>query len=216
MGRLVNQDRREAARHERGLQKAALREAARRAFLNEPYASITLSGLAARANVPDGTASMLLGTREELFFELFADTVAAWLSAFATAVEAVDRPLDAEAMARLLASTVAADEGLPRFVAVLPAAVESAGADPAPLWRIATRLREHVERFQQLVAEHGDDGVAARARTVPFYLLALLGGLVPVSRPIAGMATALADLDLSQFGVDLETELAQLLAAVLR
>jgi len=216
MGRLVNQDRREAARKEREQHRSALSAAARQAFLTQPYASITLTGLAARAGVPEGTASMLLGTREELFYELFAETVIAWVPRFAAAVEAADRPLGVDAMAVVISTSVAADEALPRFAALLPFAVENAGADPAPLWRVATRLREPADTFQRLVADAGDERVAAGARTLPFYLLTLLAGLVPAARPVAGMATALADLDLSQYAVDLETELARLLAAVLR
>lgn len=212
----MNQDRRETARREREQQKAALRAAARQAFLGEAFASVTLTGLAARAGVPEGTASMLLGTREELFFELLAEDVAGWVDGLVEAVGTRPRPLDVNTVAHLLAGSLAASSTLPRMAALLPAAVEGTGSDPAPVWRVATRLRDQVARVQRLVAEAGDERVASRAGVLPFYLVTLLTGLAPLARPVAGMATVLADLDLSQYAVDLETELASLLAAVLR
>jgi AcrR family transcriptional regulator len=215
MGKLIDREKRERARKTRDARRRAVLDAAAGVFAAYPLAKVSLDLVGERAGAMKGSAALFFPGREELLLELVAERVRAWSTALVAELESSQDELGVDDVARLLARSVAADELLPRLVGLLPTAVESV-SDQSSLWRLTTAVREDLDAVRRAVARRCPALPRGAGMPLLVHLFVLIGGLAPLACPTAGMATALAGPDLAHLNLDLETELAALLAAALR
>jgi AcrR family transcriptional regulator len=215
MGTLIDRDKRDRARATRATRRRAVLDAAGEVFAAYPLAKVSLELVGERAGAMKGSAALLFPGREELLLELAAEHLRIWAAAVVAELESSRHELDVGGLARLLAHSVAGDELLPRLVALLPVAVESV-SDPAAVWRLTTAASEDLDAVQRAALQRCPALPAGAGTPLLVHLFVLVVGLAPLARPAAGMAAALAGPDLAHFNLDLEAELATLLAASMR
>ncbi len=214
MAPLIKRERREAARRALADRRTAVLAAAARAFASHPYGETSLAGIGREASVPEGTAELLFQTREQLFLEVLAEAVGSCCRDLAAEL-AGEGTLPPEALAPLLARVLARHPLLTRLLSQLPAAVESV-RDTSALWHAQNRIRDGLQQVQGELARCCPSLGPGRTRMLPLWALVLTCGLEPLAHAAGGMAAALVDPHLRDYAVDFETELAAMLAALLR
>lgn len=214
MAPLIDRQRRETARRALGERREALLAAARQMFAARPYGEVTLPAVGRQAGVPDGTAELLFASREQLFLEVLAEAVNAWCEDALAELHQHASLVPAE-LAALLARTLARHPLLTRQLAQLAAAIESV-TDSTLMWQAQNRVRDGLAALRHEIRGRCPALGAARLKVLPLWLFVLASGLEPLAHAEGGMATALVDPDLRDFAVDFETEMAAMLAALLR
>jgi hypothetical protein len=160
-------------------------------------------------------AALFFPDREALLLELASERLRAWAASVAGELGGADSDLDLDELAGVLARSVANDDLLPRLVALLPTAVESV-SDTSGVWRLTTAVGDELDTVRQAAERRCAALPKGGGMPLLVHLFVLVAGLAPLTRPVAGMAAALAGPDLAHLNLDLETELAALLAASMR
>jgi AcrR family transcriptional regulator len=178
------------------------------------FDGFTMSGVARRARLAKGTLYLYFPTKEALLLELLEHRLDRWLSELASRFEAEGAPRDADGAARLIASTLLADEELVRLLMILGAILEHNVPEQ--------RIRDFKTWLHRRVLETG----AVLDRCLPFleawtgvrlllHLQALVSGLGQLARPAPAVARVLAAPGFEAFRLDFEAELRLALAALM-
>jgi len=178
------------------------------------FDGFTMSAVARRARLAKGTLYLYFPTKEALLLELLEDRLDDWLSELASRLEGRGAPRDPDATARLIASTLLADEGLVRLLMILGAILEHNVPEP--------RIRDFKTWLHGRLSETG----AVLERCLPFleswggmklllHLQALVSGLGQLTRPAPAVARVLAAPEFEAFRLDFETELRLAVAALM-
>lgn len=124
MGKLINRQRRDQARHQREERKTRIREAAADAFLRFPFAEVTLELVGRLAKVKQGLPSLYFGSKEELLLQLISRELKHWLAEVEqTDDQPNDRYTHSTLIARLVDSLVS-NPATTRLFSLIPIALE--------------------------------------------------------------------------------------------
>jgi len=178
------------------------------------FDGFTMSAVARRARLAKGTLYLYFPTKEALLLEVLEDRLERWLSELEARLEDGGPPRDPDRAARLIVSTLIADEALLRLLVILGTILEHNVPEP--------RIREFKIWLRDRLAHAG----AVLERRLPFlkswggvrlllHLQALVSGLEPLARPAPAVARVLAAPDLEAFRLDFETELRLALSALM-
>jgi AcrR family transcriptional regulator len=189
--------------------------AAVRLWAGSTFDGFTMSAVARRARLAKGTLYLYFPTKEALLLELLEDRLERWLSELESRLEGGGSPRDPDGAARLIASTLLADEELVRLLMILGTILEHNVPEQ--------RIREFKSWLHERLAHTG----TVLERHLPFlasrggvklllHLQALVSGLGQLARPAPVVARVLAAPEFEPFRLDFETELRLALAALMR
>lgn len=197
------------------LRRHAILGAALRLWAGSTFDGFTMSAVARRARLAKGTLYLYFPTKEALLLQLLEDRLERWLSDLESRLEGRGAPPDPDGAARLIASTLLADDELVRLLMILGAILEHNVPEQ--------RIRE----FKSWLHERLAHTASVLERRLPFleglggvklllYLQALVSGLGQLARPAPAVARVLAAPEFEPFRLDFETELRLALAALMR
>lgn len=195
-------------RRRRDLLTAALRLLER-----QPYETITMSAVAAAADVAKGTTYLYFPTREALFLALLAEHYAAWFDALDTCLR--EGPASAEAWAAWVAAELSGRPMFLRLAALLHVVLEA----NVPVAEAVAFKRSLAGRLAASGA-----GLEAALELPPgcgvrllLWLQAVVPGLAQMAAPAPELHQALrGDAMLAGLLIDFPNELRALLGALIR
>jgi AcrR family transcriptional regulator len=198
----------------KSLRRQAILDAAARVWAASTFDAFTMADVARRARLAKGTLYLYFPTKEALLLELLEDRLGRWLEELESRLDRGEVPRDPDGAARLIASTLLANEELVCLLMILGAILEHNVPEP--------RIREFKIWLHGRLARAG----AALERRLPFlrrwggvklllHLQALVSGLGQLARPAPAVARVLAAPELEAFRLDFETELRDALAALM-
>ncbi len=193
-------------RRRRDLLAAALRLLER-----QPYETLTMSAVAATADVAKGTTYLYFPTREALFLALLAEHYETWLDALDARLR--DTLSGAEAWAGWVAAELARRPMFLRLAALLHVVLEA----NVPVADVLAFKRGLLERVVATGAtlDRGLGLAAGQGARLLLWLQAVVPGLAQMAAPPPALHQALlADEALAGFLVDFSTELRALLVAL--
>lgn len=196
------------------LRRQAILDAALRVWAGSTFDGFWMSAVARRARLAKGTLYLYFPTKEALLLEVLRERLEGWLLALEAGLDGRGAPRGPDGTARLVVSTLLADEALVRLLMILGAILEH--NVPEPL------LREFKRWLHGRLATTG----AVLERRLPFlegwggvrlllHLQALVSGLGQLARPAPAVARVLAAPELAAFRLDFEAELGLALAALM-
>ena len=189
-------------------------EAALRVFDERPYAEIKMAEVARAAGLAKGTPYLYFASKEELFLELVIAELNNWFSD--VGMRLGERGNDPDAIAGLIASSLASRPRVARFLSLLHSVLEH---------NIDTEAALRFKRHATALIEVGSAALEAqlptmtreRGRSFLLHLHALVVGLAQMTSPAPAVARAIEENDdLAIFRLDFEAELAKTAAALLR
>ena len=215
MGKLIDSKKRERAKQQRAVRKKRIREEARSTFVRMPYVEVTLDAIGHAAGVERGIASMYFRTKEELFLLMLRDELAGWYEEIEKSLDDVNGALGREALADLLARSVAERPNMSRYLSLLPVVLEQ-NIEVMEVFRFQRWRRDRmaeagrsVERSTRFV----EPGQGSRL----LYLVQLVAaGLEPAANPKGAAAFERGDPEFKGFWIDLETELKAIVLSLLK
>ena len=192
---------------DKGLRRSHILSVALELWRETDYASVTMSGVAARADLAKGTLYLYFQTKEELFLALLGDLLGHWFES----VQAQLERATATNLAELLTRSLESSEDMVRLLSILSTVLES-NASQAAVLEFKTRLAlqsalvgEALERILGL-----EPGGGTRLLLL---FNALTIGLYQMSRPVAGVSDA---PHLKNLSVNFALELRSALEALIR
>jgi AcrR family transcriptional regulator len=195
--------------------RQAILAAAADLFAEQDYEAVSMGAIAQRAGSAKGNLYRYFSSKEELFLQLYLDSVGEASAALEDELAALRGADDPAAVARAMAAVLAAR---PRFLALL-AIVSSILERNLPTETLAGFKESLLPVFGRLVAElqatlPGIDAASA----VRFYhtLHALTAGLWPMANPAPDLEAILQRPHLRTFQVAFEPTLATALEHLLR
>lgn len=195
--------------------RGILLDAARRLFAAAEYADVTMSGIAAAADLSKGTTFLYFPTKEALFLELLTRELEDWLSHLETRLAALEPARASRAVAPLVVETLTARPLLLKLLPLLHVTLERNIADDAlAQWkkRLLALMTPSAALLESRLGLPPDGGIRFLLRAH-----ALVVGLSQVAYPAPRVAAVLAgDPELAGFLVDFAAELEAMLAALLR
>lgn len=195
--------------------RRALLCAAAEAFDERPYAGITVADIARRANLAKGTVYLYFATKEELFLQLALEQVIEWLAELEVALADDAAQLGAEALAELLARSLAGRVRLARLLALQYAVLEHNVAPAVALaWRrgvLAPTMATAASLERRYPALRPGEGLAFL-----LHLHAAAVGLHQMSHPAPELAAALTCPTVRGLQLDFAAALQAHAAALLR
>lgn len=189
--------------------------AARRLLAAEGLAGVGLSAIARAAGVAKSNVYRYFGSREEILLALLGDDLGAWLVTFEREVAPLAGSGDPDAVAAILARTIAAHPLTCELISVVAGVLErhvtpeAAEQFKAHMLEVSIRLRNAIQVALPAIAL---DQVAAFVR----YLHALIGGLWPMAHPAEPMSTILCRREYASLVCDFESDLRGALEPMLR
>ena len=93
-------------------------------FESRPWAELTMSDVAEASGLSKAALYRYFDTKEALFLEVEAARLGEWLQALGTELDRLPRPASPEAVAALLADSLARRPALPRLLALLHVSLE--------------------------------------------------------------------------------------------
>jgi len=93
-------------------------------FQARPWAELTMSDVAEASGLSKAALYRYFETKEALFLEVEAARLGSWLHELGSELEQLSRPASPEAVARLIADSLAARPGLPRLLSLLHVSLE--------------------------------------------------------------------------------------------
>ena len=188
--------------------------AAARTWAGTTFDALRMADVARRARLAKGTLYLYFPTKEALLLELLEDRLGRWLGELESRLESGTVPADPDGAARLISSTLLADEDLVRLLMILGAILEQNVPD--------RRIREFKMWLHARLAAAG----SALERGLPFLarwggvkllleLQALVSGLGQLTHPAPAVASILAAPEFEAFRLDFETELGDALSALM-
>ncbi len=215
MGKLIDREKRERAKSQRVVRKKRIREEARSTFVRMPYVEVTLDAIGQAAGVERGVASMYFRTKEELFLLMLRDELDGWYQEVEKSLDDVNDPLDQEALADLLARSVAERPNMSRYLSLLPVVLEQ-NIEVMEVFRFQRWRRDRMaEAGKSVEGSIGflEPGQGSRL----LYLVQLVAaGLEPAANPKGAAAFERGDPEFKGFWIDLEAELKRIVSAMLK
>lgn len=207
--------RRARSKEAKQLRHQGILDAAEGVWARSTFDEFTMAGVARRARLAKGTLYLYVPTKEALLLELLEVRLDRWLSELESSLQGEGSPWDADGAARLIASTLLADEALVRLLMILGTILEHNVPE------------ERLRRFKSWLLERLGRSGAVLERRLPFmarqggtrlllHLQALVSGLGQLARPAPAVARVLAEPGFEPFRLDFETELRLALAALMR
>ena len=93
-------------------------------FQARPWAELTMTDVAEASGLSKAALYRYFETKEALFLEVEAARLGSWLRELGSELEQLPRPAGPEAVARLIADSLAARPGLPRLLSLLHVSLE--------------------------------------------------------------------------------------------
>jgi len=196
--------------------RQALRDVAWRLFQERPYEAINMQDVAAEAGLAKGTLYLYFATKEELFLSVQEQQFAAWFDALDAHLAGLAPGTPPEAIAALVADSLAGAPALIRLLTITHAVLER-NAGPASIARLKGLMRDRLLAIGarlEVALPTLRPGQGARALLHGY---ALIVGLHGLAEPTPPARQAIRDNpDLALFAVDFAAELQSALAALLR
>ncbi|MCY0994253.1 TetR family transcriptional regulator [Nannocystis sp. ILAH1] len=189
--------------------------AAAEAFDEMPYNAVTVADIARRANLAKGTVYLYFATKEELFLQLALEQLGEWLGEVEAALTAGAAPVDAEALAELLARSLAGRVRLARLLALQHAVLEHNVAPAVVLaWRRA--MLQQMLQTAALLERRCPALRAGEGLRFFLHLHAAAVGLHQMTHPAPELAATLTCPTIGPLRLDFATALQAHAAALLR
>ncbi|MDC0674998.1 TetR family transcriptional regulator [Nannocystis radixulma] len=192
-----------------------LLRAAAEAFDELPYNAVTVADIARRANLAKGTVYLYFATKEELFLQLALEQLGEWLGDVETALSSDEALAAPEALAELLARSLAARVRLARLLALQHAVLEHNVAPAVVLaWRrgmLAQTLQTAALLERRCPVLRSGDGLRFM-----LHLHAAAIGLHQMTHPAPELAATLACPTIEPLRLDFTAALQAHAAALLR
>ncbi len=196
------------------LRRQAILGAALGVWTGSTFDGFRMSAVAQRARLAKGTLYLYFPTKEALLLEVLRARLERWLTALESGLYGRGAPRSPDGAARLVASTLLADEALVRLLMILGAILEHNVPEPLirefKLWLHGRLAKAGGVLERRLPFLQGWGGVR-----LLLHLQALVSGLGQLSRPAPGVARVLAAPELADFRLDFEAELGLALAALM-
>jgi AcrR family transcriptional regulator len=195
--------------------RSELLAAALRLLAEQPYESITMSGVATAAGVAKGTSYLYFPTKETLFLHLLTEHYLSWFDALDAWLQqrGPDGADDVDDWADWIANDLAQRSLFLRLVAVLHVVLER----NVPVSEVIAFKRQLAQRVAScgLVLERVLRLPVTAGRRLLLWLQAIVPGLAQMAAPPAPLLEALqAAPDLAGFLIEFPTELRCLLRVV--
>ena len=214
MGKLIDHEKRERAKNQRVVRKKRIREEARSTFVRLPYVEVTLDAIGQAAGVERGVASMYFRTKEELFLLMLRDELAGWYQEIEKSLDNVNDALDREALADLLARSVAERPAMSRYLSLLPVVLEQ-NIEVMEVFRFQRWRRDRMAETGEVVEKSTSALEPGQGARLLYRVQLIAAGLEPAANPRGSAAFDRGDPEFAVFSVDLESELKLIVAAML-
>ncbi len=215
MGKLIDREKRERAKQRRGVRKKRILEEARSIFVRMPYVEVSLDTIGQAAGVDRGVASMFFRTKEELFLLMLRKELAGWYLEIEENLGNKNGALDQQALAELLARSVAERPTMSRYLSLLPVVLEQ-NIEVMEVFRFQRWRRDRMAEAGESVersTHYLNPGQGSRL----LYLVQLISsGLEPAANPKGAAAFDRGDPEFEGFWIDLEAELKGIVSAMLK
>jgi AcrR family transcriptional regulator len=206
-------ERRATVNEEKAARRLRILDAATELLASWSYADITMARIAAVTGVAKGTLYLYFRTKEELFLELYERRLGAWYAELEALAVAGAGTIEPAVAARVISSTIATRPILIRLHGILHSAL---GCNLAPETIVAFRRRQYLTAVSLATALAGRISGLSDAGALRF-LIRLEAVVVGLSwTAIPPSARSIEDADLTAFHVDFETELREIVTALLR
>ena len=210
MSPLINREKRARAKAEKGDRMRRILDEAGRAFFRLPYVDVTLDGIARGADVRQGQPALYFGSKEELFLRVVEIEHRSWCERVEAALAALPDPEEAPEVAARLASSLAAEPRLPRFLGILPVVLDQK-VDVAAMLTFHHTMAERMRRLATAMESACPEMPGAVRLVARLHYLA--AGLAPVAQPTGAGAMARLQ-EAPELQLDMAEELEQVLRAI--
>jgi len=214
VGRLINHDKLARAKDQRAVRKQRILEEAGSIFMRMAYSEVTLDTIGQRADVERGVASMYFHTKEALFLIVFKDCLAEWYDSVQRRIADADGLLGVNDLAFLLARSVAERPELTRFLSLLPVVLEQ-DIDAMDVFRFQRWRCDRMSVVGEKMEQHSDALEPGAGFGLLYRIQLVAAGLEIASNPRGAAAFDRNDPDFAGLWVDMESELAEVIAAYL-
>lgn len=214
MGKLIDREKLERAKQQRGVRKKRILEEARSTFARMPYVEVSLDGIGQAADVVRGIASMYFRTKEELFLLLLRAELAEWYQAIEQSLGDLIGSLDRKALAELLARSVADRPIMTQFLSLSPMVLEQ-NIEVMEVFRFQRWRRDRMAEVGESL-ERSNSALQPGQGSRLLYLVQLVAaGLEPAANPRGSAAFDRGDPEFEGLWIDLEAELKRIAAAIM-
>jgi AcrR family transcriptional regulator len=200
---------------EKAARRLRMLEAAAELLASWSYVDITMARLAASAGVAKGTLYLYFRTKEELFLELYELRLGSWYDDLETLALAGTETIEPAVAARVISSTIATRPILVRLHGILHCAL---GFHVDAETTAAFRRRQSLKIAPLAAALAGRISGLTDDRAFRFLirLEAVVGGLSSTAIPPTSRTRSFADAEPVALDIDFETELREIVTALLR
>lgn len=214
MGRLINREKLARAKQQREVRKRRILDEAGSIFSRMAYSEVTLDTIGQRADVERGVASMYFRSKEELFLIIFKETLSEWFDFVDNELGKRGGTWDRGDLASFLAVSVAARPDLTRYLSLLPVVLDQ-DIDAMEVFRFqkwrCDRASSVGDRLEKATADLDVGGGCRLLNRIQL----VAGGLEIAANPRGAAAFDRNDPDFAGLWVDMETELARVIAGYL-
>jgi AcrR family transcriptional regulator len=212
MGKLIDPERTKQAREARDRRAGVILEAALSSFERLPYSEVTLDSIGQRAGIKQGQASFAFRSREELFLQVLRRQLEPWYDALDQSLADGNDPLPGEAVADLIASSLADRPTLTRLLGSLHTALEL-HEDGMQVHTFHRWQRARMLAIAEAVS-HRLPGLDPPDAFDLLYRAQLVAAAAhPISRPVGNLAVELMDDEHRVFSLDLGDEVRRVVLA---
>lgn len=215
MGKLIDPNRTRKAREARQERAKKILEAAHTSFVRFPYSEINLDTIGQQTGIKQGQATLAYRSREELFMTVVLTQMKEWYDALEASLTSSDEPLSPEALADLVASSLAERPDLTRILGPLHMAFEL-HEDGMQVHAFYHWQRERLLELAELMAGRLPGTHQWNAFDALYRAQLIASAVHPVSRPVGNMAVDLMAEDHQVFALDLEDEVRRVVIDSLR
>ena len=212
MGRLIDRDRRTAAKEAKEDRKRRIRKEALRSFLKLPYVEVTVDAIGQRAGVKKGMVSMYFGSKEELFLLLLQEQLDTWYRELSDRLRAHPARLPANKLTGLLASGLAERTALCRLLALAPIVLEQ-NMEIMEAYRFQSWQRDRMVEVGRELERRSRNLERGNGLRLLLRLQLAAAAAQPFADPRGSLAVNLHDPDFVDFRIDLAEELERIAAA---
>ncbi len=192
---------------DKGVRRTQILSVALELWRETDYASVTMSGVAARADLAKGTLYLYFQTKEELFLALLSELLENWFGEVKIRLEDATPPN----LAGVLFGSLEGFEDMVRLLSILSTVLEGNSSQAAVLefkTKLARQSAAVGEGFERILSLELGQGVR-----LLLHFNALTIGLYQMSRPVAGVSNL---PHLSSLAVDFALELAKAAEVLIR
>jgi AcrR family transcriptional regulator len=214
MGKLIDRQRRAAARQAKDERMERMRREAIRLFATLPFVEVTLDAIGQSAGAKRGVASMYFGSKEQLFLLLLREELERYYGEVTDGLAARRSRLSDAAIARLLAGRLAGRILLCRLLALAPIVleqnVEIMEADRFLRWQ-----RGRMAELGRAIEARGRGLAPGDGLRLLLRLQLTAAAMHPLADPRGSLAVNIHDPDFADFRVDLPVELEEVALSAL-